>query len=1234
MALGPLIKPVSSFLKAGIKELPEKIKSSSVDNELRKKGIKAEEQQFSGVKASEGEFTTKDELLAKETARPDVFGEEKGRGTFKPYTINSATNPTYAENVYTFKGAEPNEFVSEQMPEVQNYLYHTRTSEGMLAGKPTRVVEEIQSDLFQAARKDGIDTPNVPYKKTWLKKGIEKELHKAIEGGQEQLAIPIRGGGVSQLVRDQGVQKWYETSVQNTAKKIANVNNMDFELVSEGIPWKMPEYLENNIDDILERSSRDIGGDIETKLSDLELATAGESWQDDFFAALGVKDMGDVDTAALKLPENVASMEGQGVEYAVIKFKGEQAPVKLPPQADMVDAIKTASNVTDVMFDMGVDSKYVDAAQEALGLPYPSAMSKNPEAAAAAIQKAATEFKIKNPPNLSLYSADAAAIAAAYAAFEGGQTPEQVIATGGPLSPELVKELHTAYGHDYPLEAVQAHLEEPELGDEQSTPASDAVEPDEGSWFGNAYRSLLGQEAYDPRELVSKMRVLSTQNEYLATQVAAVAGSKSAARNVEKAAEASNDRIIKMAADRGVKLTVKDGEYYAITEKGEERVTPQLWRELTSSMGELAMGMAGALQGFRTGFAAAPPVLPIPVIGGLSKPLGGAIGAITLGTAGAIAGSDFDYLHNAILLQEDVNMGVLAQRHMTVAEMSLVGELVGAGVVKAGGKSLKNIGKAMKFVKDGVFERAHKALLEDFFMTAEEATDTVHKMARVAEPQGRTMNEKRIAANMLSRAGSEEVVADAVAQNTKMSRSLSKSITTRAEDLLKTTKDMTSDNIGELISNELKAYDTLNRESFDMLKTQAANAPRANSFKFKFDDIAIKPVIESIGKGIKDTALQRAFLKHVQKINSMSSTRTLPDLIELRNMVDEFSYNKNIIKPTREGRAAITNVKNRIDKAIKFGAEHTMDNPKQWLDELKEVNKESTRVHGLRTNKLVKALSNTGVSEATIEKTIARYANAIDGTFVDVLSQLPKATREKAEGTVIDVLARKFTIGSEGGLRATQFPALAEELKSINFVSADARATKKAIMQLADVFRNDVALGQAAGKINVPAFQSALTADPVIRAKMTLSSMAFSRSRAVFPGHGARSLQLINKTAKLLENPLDAKSIKALKAEFGDTINIDPELNQLMSAYAKKQADGTAAEFVELYGNGRLLSTLKKGQKHSIASHRIMPLDQIAEVAQSKGIHPSDTEALYMVLEDMGYKAVQTGDNTFKLIGE
>lgn len=105
----------------------------------------------------------------------------------------------------------------------------------------------VGEDVKSGAAEYLMDNPRVeasPYKDSWLKKGLELEVARTIgEGRMEQLAIPIKGVNTLEVLeRGRGVQQWYETSVHDTAKKLAKAHNLDFKIVRE------PQDLEATVE--------------------------------------------------------------------------------------------------------------------------------------------------------------------------------------------------------------------------------------------------------------------------------------------------------------------------------------------------------------------------------------------------------------------------------------------------------------------------------------------------------------------------------------------------------------------------------------------------------------------------------------------------------------------------------------------------------------------------------------------------------------------------------------------------------------------------------------------------------------------------------------------------------------------------------------------------------------------------------------------------------------------------
>ena len=86
-------------------------------------------------------------------------------------------------------------YMSAHFEGAPNYLMHTRYTDDALQGKSTRLLMEIQSDLHQGERVgDVVGLDASPWKSSWLRKGIERELVDAHNKGIEQVAIPISPG--------------------------------------------------------------------------------------------------------------------------------------------------------------------------------------------------------------------------------------------------------------------------------------------------------------------------------------------------------------------------------------------------------------------------------------------------------------------------------------------------------------------------------------------------------------------------------------------------------------------------------------------------------------------------------------------------------------------------------------------------------------------------------------------------------------------------------------------------------------------------------------------------------------------------------------------------------------------------------------------------------------------------------------------------------------------------------
>jgi hypothetical protein len=1140
-------------------------------------------------------------------------------------------------------------YTSGHFENTPNYLMHTRIYDDTLDGVPTRVVQEIQSDLHQAGRQQGYDqqavtlssedqtalnnfinddsidtqqvrailtrenfveadeadafqltelahnalfdasedsmrglAPSSPFEKTWLRKGMEREITDAINEGREQIAIPI-SGNVSTLIRAPGVQKWYETTVMSTAKKLAKSGGMDFEMKTVGKAGTpiTNEQLDIAYDAWYKNNNGD-GAGAEELLNRLpeELKSIAIS--------VISRDLG---TATLQRKLTNAAARGDQVTYAVLK----------PSMNDL-----TPSERIELKMNPGGDD--------------------------------AKAIRSKNTPSFNLYASPAATSFVAYQALSGGMEQDEVEAM---LDEEGFDKLEiqdilantqaiaSMKADGFSDEDIRPMLEEEEveIGGSNEEPTGD-LEPMDDNRISDAYRELMGADEMSSEELISKMLVVYPDDSYVTTNIAGFFGDREAQRVSDESRLAQRSRVIVTAnAEHGLALEWgDDGEWYTTTEKGREQVTPEWWRAFSEAKIELAGGLTGAYAGFKLGAAAAARTPGHPV-------LKGAVGLATMLTAtsaGAVLGTELDYMHSAMMLQQEFEAGAMARKAMTATELSVIGDLVGGGVIKLGAGSWKGLTNTINYMRDNSLDRAITSLKETFFLTDEEAAEAVAKLSRVATVEGKTASEKAITATALTRPGAEELVEASVGKDPRASRAVVKAVDDRAKDLLANTNKLEGEDVGRFLREDLEGYRTQVRENFERVKTQAAAAPKANAFRFNYDKLAINPVLARLRLNIENKDLAFKFSRQAQRIRNMSKSRRLPDLIELRKLVNEFRYNKRI--SSQKDYEMLDGIKTGIDKAIELGAEVTMENPKEWLGSWRAANKQYSEMKGLEKNVLAKALSRPGVSEKVIGQALTKYASALDSTFYDVMSQLPKKSRMRAEGAIMNNLAEKYTPGPVEGVKATNFPGLMKDLEGINFTSPEVRSTKKAIGELANVFKNDVPLSHSAGGISVTQFAQALTTDPVMKAKYAIASKMFHFARSMAPGYEGRASSLINKTTKLLENPLNSKTIKELQEMLDGEVNLDVDLENLLKKAAQERADGGGMPRVKLYGDGSTLVGKGPGKEQSIAIHRIAKTEDIKAISEATGILMGDKKGIDQALRERGYIAAQLGAEKVRLL--
>ena len=735
-----------------------------------------------------------------------------------------------------------------------------------------------------------------------------------------------------------------------------------------------------------------------------------------------------------------------------------------------------------------------------------------------------------------------------------------------------------------------------------------------------------------PEQLVSSLKVLHpTLVSDSITTTAAFFGNRGAQQRYDQARLASRQKIIDTAQSKyGVNLVWQGEEvgserWYVEQEEGLVEVTPGFFEDLKKVSGEIAGGITGALLGARAGAS----------VGSAFGPWGTGAGAITGGAVGswggAIAGSQADYLYQAIKMNEDMEAEAMAYRALNAFEAAAIGEAIGYTAIKGLGVGWRGVVEAKNFVVNNEARRGYAALKEATGFSDAQVEEIVAAFERYAPLSG-SKEQKGIAAVALSQPSMQPLVKAAGSSRQGVISNVKSGVQKRADSIMEEAARISDNHSPEQLVNDLKNYVSDVRDNYVNVKARATQSSRGQDFSFDFEKLAISPVLESLVTKITDPATKERFLLQMQRINGMSESRTFGDLIELRQITNDFLYNKRVVKA--DDRATIRGVLANIDEAIENGAPHVVDNPKQWLADWADVRKEYSSMKQVERTALYKAMFDTKgqlkpVKPETIVNALGKYVDALDGSFEDVMSKLPPKGRSLYESAILNRTLDKNKTMVEG-IDVINFGKVAEDLSKISFTTKDSRAFKQAIIDMSEVFKNDPSMARLAPDVSLPGFKSYLTTDPRKRLEYGAASSIFGYISSKAPTETGRRYALVRSAAKVLENPLNFRAMKELTEEVFDDVNLTRQLLNLRQEAARSKAAGVdnIAARVKIYEGGKLKGT---NAIASIPAHRIATLEQAKQIAEAEYM-TLNSEALDMVLRKYGYEAILNSSDRVKLL--
>ncbi len=570
---------------------------------------------------------------------------------------------------------------------------------------------------------------------------------------------------------------------------------------------------------------------------------------------------------------------------------------------------------------------------------------------------------------------------------------------------------------------------------------------------------------------------------------------------------------------------------------------------LTAEALSITGGVAGAISGAELGMAAP---IPHPLAKGAAV-IGG---AIVGGAAGTFAGSVADDLVTAAKLNEDFD----AQKAVRLAaQAGLTNAIMDAGAAGLF-KSPIAIGKLIKvtkrYLEDANVQGAYRALKDITGVTDQQADDYIKQVNAMSKtPLEGSQTRQRINAIAQTQKGAEAIVPQASQLSKSGGFNFAKEIDTRAKDFTASVDTVTPENVGKVITDDLAKYQQSVRDGYEGIKSFGIAQADSVGYHFDIDKFKIDSMLEDANVRITDPAVLQQFdtlMAKVKAIGANSSTggpRSFSDLLDLRKTISDFKYKNganNYIKLDR-----VNTVLNSIDGEIEAAAK-VMPNGTQWLDEFAKSKVDYAQMKGLEKNALYKALNRPGISAEQVVSAVAQKAGSIDGTFMEVLGKLPMQTRVNAEGAVMKHLLGKHTIGDGQSYQAVDFPALVEKLDTLEFTTKENRELKRVAQEFARVFRNDKALAEASGAINVPKPTSYLATSVEGRLRVQAMSEMFNSFSKYLPTKEGRMKALADKVADVLDNPTNAKATETLLRELPDDPTLKESLSKLAIEYTKR----------------------------------------------------------------------------------
>ena len=624
--------------------------------------------------------------------------------------------------------------------------------------------------------------------------------------------------------------------------------------------------------------------------------------------------------------------------------------------------------------------------------------------------------------------------------------------------------------------------------------------------------------------------------------------------------KADSNLIIKKGLEelraQGIAADYRDGQFYAYDDQGKEipledvSLLKTINKSKWEAFGGMTAGAGAAAYAYKN--------IPGPI---QAKAIGAAAAGIAGSYLGVREGARLDGILAEMSMASKVDDGTIYKKMDDAGIADIITGGVALPTAKLAGWTGAKIKGIYDFVLAGNQKGAVDAMLKHTGIDEAEALQRVKALEDLVGPlKGLNDNEKILYTLTRTQRGGE-AIADAAAKIDPLaSTRLANQISQSAEGVLNAVGDLSTKN-NQYIFNQ--ALDSYTKEVKDYYKAvKSAPEKVTEDFRFNLEDLNIQGIIDNIDNGISNPYIKQRFQDNTKLINDAYEGKTFNDLIDLRQAINDIKFNGPKLKFKEN--ELLDNVIKRIDTEIDIAARTHIPDAENWLNSWSKAKTEYSQMKDLESNVMYKALTKPGLSEDQVVNIFSKYIKAGDNTFYQVMDKIRGANNfrvvNRIEGSVLNKLVNQFADGIEGSRRVINFPALSDEIKKVQWQSPEAKQLTRTINRMAEVFKNDVHLAAVTGKIQLPKFQSYLTADPVIRLKMEIASSMFNTVKRLLPTKTADTLAMANNVARLLENPLSSKSINELKRArpmerrgFRTKLDYEDDLSNLQQMYIQRK---------------------------------------------------------------------------------